>query len=241
MFRATLFVMAAVWCCSAYAQTADLPQLKAGDSWVVADTTEQGTQGWVHKDNEIAVERVQSDGLLIAVKEQGSALQPVERMVGLDWSRTRSVNGKQQIVNQPLSFPLKPGKKWTLDYTELNPNPQHSSESYHRECAVTGWESIQVKAGTYNAAKVECEGQWTAVVAPALVSGHESVVNATGVAVVAQNRHITPKTFTGRLYEAVWYVPAEKRFVKSVEEYYDANGVRSKRNTEELVSSKVSS
>jgi hypothetical protein len=35
-------------------------------------------------------------------------------------------------------------------------------------------------------------------------------------------------------------VPAVKRWVKSVEEYYDANGKRSARETEELESYKVS-
>lgn len=44
---------------------------------------------------------------------------------------------------------------------------------------------------------------------------------------------------TGRLYQAYWYALEVKREVKSVEENYDTNGVRSARFTIELESYKV--
>ncbi|QRN55705.1 hypothetical protein ISN74_01290 [Dyella caseinilytica] len=226
-------------CFSAYAQSVEAPDLKAGDSWVVADTIEQGTQGWVHKNQDITVERIQSDGMLIATKEEGSNQPPIERITGLDWSRSRDINGKQEVVNRPFNFPLKPGKKWTVEYTELNPNQRHSSETLHCDYVVTGWEDVQVAAGSFKAIKVECDGQWTAVMAPAVAAGSRALVNANGVTTVTQTQRVTPRTFSGRLYDAFWYVPSQKRFVKSVEEYYSSNGVRSQRFSEELVSSKV--
>jgi hypothetical protein len=43
---------------------------------------------------------------------------------------------------------------------------------------------------------------------------------------------------TGRLYKAFWYVPEIGRWVKSDEEYYGSNGVRTQRFTSELESFK---
>ena len=54
-----------------------------------------------------------------------------------------------------------------------------------------------------------------------------------------QSRKVTPQSATGRLYKAFWYVPEINRFVKSVEEYYSAGGVRNERYTDELDSYKI--
>ena len=59
-----------------------------------------------------------------------------------------------------------------------------------------------------------------------------------GPTAVAQTVNITAETVTGRLYQA-WYAPEVKREIKSVEENYDTNGVRSARFTNELESYKV--
>jgi hypothetical protein len=44
---------------------------------------------------------------------------------------------------------------------------------------------------------------------------------------------------SGRSYKAFWYVPGVKRWVKSDEEFFDANGVRNERYLDELASYKV--
>jgi hypothetical protein len=241
MFRRLSAAVFGLLCFSAYAQSVDAPSLKAGDSWVYTDTTETGQQGFSRKDQDISVERVDSNGMLVSVKEDGSSQAPVEKMVGLDWSRSRDINGKQEVVNRPLAFPLREGKKWTVEYTETNPNRAHSSETFHCDYVVTGWEDIQVPAGKFKALKIESEGQWTAVLAPAVVGGTRAIGTPGAVTMVTQSQRVTPRTISGRLYKAFWYVPAEKRFVKSVEEYYDTKGVRSQRLTEELASSKMAS
>jgi hypothetical protein len=241
MYAKLLAAALGLCCFSAYAQSVEAPDLKAGDRWVVTDTIEQGAQGWLRKNQVLTIERVQSDGMLVATKEDGSSQSPTEKIVGLDWSRSRDINGKQEVVNRPLAFPLKPGKKWVVEYTELNPNQRHSSETLHCEYVVTGWEDIQVPAGSFKAMKIECDGQWTAVMAPTVATGSRAVGNANGVTMVSQSQRVAPRTFSGRLYEAFWYVPSQKRFVKSVEEYYNSNSVRTQRFTEELVSSKFAS
>ena len=53
---------------------------------------------------------------------------------------------------------------------------------------------------------------------------------------MVQSNRIVPSTASGRLYKAFWYVPAVKRWVKSVEEYYSANGQRTSSYRDELVS-----
>lgn len=226
-------------CCSAYAQSVDLPPLKAGDSWVYAEKVETGSQGFSSKNTLITVERVDSHDVLISAKQDGSNQPPVESMVGLDWSRSRDINGKQQVVNRPLEFPLSEGKKWTVEYTELNPNRMRSSETFHNDYVVTGWEEVQVPAGKFTALKIESEGQWSAMLAPVAIAGTQAVATPGVVTAVANAQRIAPRAVSGRLYKAFWYVPAEKRFVKSIEEYYDNKGVRSQRFTSELTSSKV--
>ena len=54
----------------------------------------------------------------------------------------------------------------------------------------------------------------------------------------ADTRRASPVVATGRLYKAFWYVPEIGRWVKSDEEYYGSNGVRTQRFTSELESFK---
>ena len=239
MVKRSVAVVLALLCSPVFAQSLTAPSLKAGDSWVYTDTTESGTQGWVRKDQVITVERVDSDGVLVAIKQDGSSQPPIEQMTGLDWSRSRDINGKQEVINRPLAFPLHQGEKWTVEYTELNPNRMHASETFHSDYVVTGWEDIQVPAGKFKALKIESEGQWTAVLAPAVASGTGALGTPGAVTMVTQVRRVAPRTVSGKLYKAFWYVPSEKRFVKSVEEYYSDKGIRSQRYTAELASSKL--
>ena len=233
------FIAVGLVCGSAYAQSVEAPALKAGDSWVYVDTVETGPQGWSRKNETVTVERLQGDTMLISNKQEGSTQPPVEHLVGIDWSRSRDINGKQQVVNRPLVFPLKPGKTWRVEYTEANPNRQHTSETFGSDFTVVGWEDVQVPAGSFKAIKIEAQGQWSAMVAPSVSSDARGHVDANGAVSVSQSQVTRPHAASGRLYKAFWYVPEQKRFVKSVEEYYDSKGVRSSRYTEELQSSKL--
>ncbi|WP_144240780.1 hypothetical protein [Dyella japonica] len=223
-----------------FAESLPAPALKAGDNWVYVDTVETGPQGWSRKNESITVERVDADSMLVSIRQEGSTQPPVERLVGRDWSRSRDINGTQQVVNRPLVFPLSSGKKWRVEYTEANPNRQHTSETFSSELTVVGWEDVQVPAGSFRAMKIEAQGQWSAVVAPAVSTDSHGQVDAGGAVSLSQSQVTRPRTTSGRMYKAFWYVPEQKRFVKAVEEYYDSKGVRSSRYTEELQSSKVS-
>ena len=224
---------------AAQAQTVAAPKLVAGDTWIVQRTVERGS-GWQQTRLELSVAHAGAEMIAVSDKPSGSTMPPIEVLVGADWSRSRSVNGHQTVVNRPLSFPLSIGRTWVIDYTEVNPNRQHSSEHFRTPYKVTGWEDITVPAGTFHALKIEADGEWTATFAPSVSAVSGSRVDAQGSTTVVQTGRTTATTASGRTYKAFWYVPEVKRWVKSVEEYYNAGGVRTDRFTEELESYKTS-
>ena len=218
------------------AQNINAPMVKAGDTWTYKSTTEKGTTGWNQTRDETTVSRVTSSTIYYTVKASGSTQPEKELFAGVDWSRSRDVNGKETVVNRPLSFPLTSGKTWEIRYTEQQPNKEHRSEELDTKYTVVGYEAVEVPAGKFNALKIEAEGHWTAVVEPSqsVVQGAQS--SAAGVSMVTQTQKTTDRTASGRTYKAFWYVPEVRRWVKSVEEYYGSNGVRNEKHSGELES-----
>ncbi|HET6306035.1 MAG TPA: hypothetical protein VFG12_02540 [Rhodopila sp.] len=219
----------------AKAETIGAPHVTAGDTWTYQITVEDKT-GWHQRRDETTVERAGPATIAVDVKQAGSTMPPKEQLTGADWSRTRSVNGHETTVNRPLAFPLSIGKTWTVEYAEEHPNRQHSNEHWKHVYKVTGWEDVTVPAGTFHALKIEADGEWTATVAPAVSAVGGARVDAQGSTTVVRTARTLPTTAAGRSYMAFWYVPAAKKWVKSVEEYYDSNGVRNQRFTSELIS-----
>jgi hypothetical protein len=234
MTKWILAVGASLLCCAAHAASVAGPALKAGDTWVYSYTTENGQRGWAQKDQQVTVERVTDQDVLITLNQKGSTQPPSEELRGLDWSHAIDINGKQQIVSQPMSFPLSEGKKWELNYTQSNPNPKLTSASFDCKYVVTGWEEVQVPAGKFNALKIECNGEWTNELAPGVNVATAAAVTQSGTATATQSQRVIPHTISGRIYRAYWYVPSVKRYVKAVEESYSTQGFRSSRLTEEL-------
>ena len=224
---------------AAPAQTISTPAVKAGDTWTYRVTTEKGTSGWAQTRDEVTVSRVTSSLIYYTSKPSGSTLPAKELFAGLDWSRLRDVNGKETVVNRPLAFPLAAGKTWVVQYTEQHPNKTHKSEQWDSKFTVLGFETVDVPAGKFNALKVEAEGRWIAEIEPTqtVVQGAQSSAAGASMATEIQRARIEP--VTGRIYEAFWYVPEIRRWVKSVEEYYGNGGVRTERFVGELESFRV--
>ncbi len=223
----------------ALAQSVDKPVVKAGDTWTERLLHQQGLVGHgTH--NVLTVVRADANEILLSIQEVGSTLPPRDQLVGADWSRFRNVDGKDTVVNRPFEFPLSPGKSWEVEYKDDHPtNRSHSSEQFKEKYTVTGWEDVTVPAGAFRALKVEAEGQWTAVIAPAAGVAAQTRSDAHGSTVVVQSNRVTPQTVTGRLYKAFWYVPSVKRWVKTDEEYFNTSGVQSEKDAEELESYKL--
>jgi hypothetical protein len=224
---------------SSAAQSIELPSIKAGDTWTYRITTEKGANGWAQSNEEVTVSHATASTIYYTEKQADSTQPAKERVSGVDWSRMRDVNGKETIVNKPFSFPLMVGKTWEIQYTEQHPNSGHRSERWDHKFTVTGFETIEVAAGKFNALKVEEEGHWSAETEPnnTIVQGVRTQQGDTTM--VTKAKKTGSAEITGRTYKAFWYVPEVKRWVKSVEEYYGNDGTRNERYTGELLSFKL--
>jgi hypothetical protein len=221
------------------AEATGSPPIKAGDTWTYKNTSEKGPSGWSQSRDVITVSRVTGSMVYFEIKTADSTQPPKELFSALDWSRVRDIEGKETVINKPLSFPLSAGKTWEIRYTEPHPNKQFRSEEWVHKYTVVGYESVEVPAGTFNALKIESEGHWTAELEPTqtVVQGAQS--NAAGTTMTTQTQKTADRTVSGRTYKAFWYVPEARRWVKSVEEYYGSGGVRNERYTGELESFKL--
>jgi len=224
---------------TSFADSIDPPTYKPGDTWIYQDTVEKGATGWNQSRSEIAISRTTGTSIYYTSKPSGSTQAPHDKISGSDWSRLRNVNGKETLINKPLSFPLSLGKTWEVQYTEQHPNKDHKSEQWISKYTVVAIEPIEVPAGKFNSIKIEAEGTWIAEMEPkaSVVQGVQAT--STGTTMISQAQKPIAATITGRTYKAFWYVPEVKRWVKSVEEYYNANSERTERYTDELISFKL--
>jgi hypothetical protein len=232
-------IVAALVATNVCASTTDAPHYLSGDSWTYQHTIEKGSNGWVQTKFDLAIVRSTDTAIYYTAKPSGSNESPKEIVSGPDWSRIRSIDGKETIVNKPLEFPLSVGQTWTIKYTEPHPNRLVKSEQWMTKYTVTGNESIEVPAGKFSAIKIEAEGTWTADLEPKTSVVQGTQLSSAGTTMISQVQKPTNVTESGRTYKAIWYVPTVKRWVKTVEEYYSPNGERTERYTDELVSDNV--
>ncbi|WP_345811160.1 hypothetical protein AAGS40_10285 [Paraburkholderia sp. PREW-6R] len=184
--------------------------------------------------------RVTPSHIYYASAQPGSTQAPSEAIAGADWSRERNVDGTDTVVNRPLVFPLTTGKTWELDYTESHPNRSFAMQKWTTQYRVVGTESVTVPAGTFEAIKIEAEGDWSGQLEPTKTVTQAAQIQQGNTALMTHAQQVGPVKVTGRTYKAFWYVPEIGRWVKSVEEYYGSNGVRNERYTGELESFKRS-
>lgn len=240
MNKTTIAALAALALCgAAQAQAPERPAIKAGDTWTYRNTKETAPSGWTQTRDDYIVTRATATSIYFTVRAAGSTQAPQDLVFGADWSRVRNVNGKETTVNQPLAFPLATGKTWTIEYHEDHPNKAHRFEEVKNVYTVVGSEKVTVPAGTFDAIKIEAEGHWRAEMEPTSTVVQGAQTTAAGTSMQTEARKVVAEPAEGRTYKAVWYVPAQRRWVKSVEEYYNGNGVRNERYTSELEASKL--
>jgi hypothetical protein len=231
-----LFVMAgcAMPVAAALAQSISSPTLKEGDTWTYVETVETGPTGWRQTHDAVTVQRVTDTHIYVMSKQVGATTPANEFIVGTDWSRVRELEGNEVVVNRPLVFPLSTGKNWQLQYTDPHPNAKLGATTWTTKYKVVGYEDIDVPAGKFHALKIEAEGDWRGQLAPSNTVVQAAQTQPGATTLVTQARRVTPEAVSGHTYKAFWYVPEVGRWVKSVEEYYGTNGVRSQRLTSEL-------
>jgi len=223
---------------AARADSIEKPTFDVGDSWKYAITVEKG-KDWSETHDEISVARVTRTGIYVETKASGSSQAPTESIWGEDWSRIRSVDGQETVVNRPLAFPLSQGKLWDVKFTEAHPNKQLHVQTTNLQYSVVGSEDVSVPAGTFHAIKIEAEGTWSGELEPAKTVVQGVDLRAGDTTMVTQAKSVTPQTVTGHIYKAFWYAPEVKRWVKSVEEMYNSAGVRNERTTTALEAVKL--
>jgi hypothetical protein len=240
MQKTWIAAAAALYVNIALAQTVAQPVFQPQDTWRYRRTTETQPDVWRQVHFEGTVLRSSASTILIQNKEVDSPNPPREILIGSDWSSFRSLGGKETVVHRPFTFPMSVGKTWELEFTDDHPNNKnHKFETRRLKYRVVGWEDVEVPAGKFKALKIEADGAWSGEIAPKTTATTATQAGAQGTTAVAQTVNVTAETVTGRLYQAYWYAPEVRREVKSVEENYDTNGIRSARFTNELESYKV--
>jgi len=96
-----------------HCQTVMSPKVSVDDTWTVRETDETKTTRWHETRYEAKVLHAGAQSIVLSTHVVDSEAPPVERIYEPDWSVRRSVNGLETVVNQPLSFPLTPGKRGT--------------------------------------------------------------------------------------------------------------------------------
>ena len=235
----TLPLGLAVVCLNLQAQVVSAPELKEGDSWVLEYTQEIAPDTWNQSKRQITVVRVNSKDVLISNKQPDANQAARESLVNKDWSEFSMIDGVEVVTAQPMSFPLSLGKSWKTAFTRPHPAKDIKSAAFALTYTVVGVEDVTVKAGTFKAYKIEAEGTWADESEPvhALLQGAKTSADGTTLSTVQTNQPAVKRA--GRLYRVIWYAPAQKRWVKNIEEQYAPDGSRYERKSFELLSSSL--
>ena len=199
------------------------PVSAIGDSWTYANSREvRGTLRSTHNITTV----IRSEGHAIGVESHvaGTAGPGRETLLEPDWTRKRSIDGRQTVVSHPFSFPLSPGKSWAIAFTESAPaDRRHSSEHVAMTYRVAGWDEITVPAGTFRALRVDGDGTW-------MVELASNAPPSTSMTLDGSEFPLTLKEpgrrFTGRLLRSYWYVPRVHRWVRYEEATFDSTNTR---------------
>jgi hypothetical protein len=214
------------------------PQINEDDSWIFERTRDRGRNGFSRQRFDLIIQRVSSNNMIVGVKPDGSPADYVGHMCNLDWSQAKIFNGKETPTGRPFSFPLTAGKTWTSDFTDPRAHGTVTSLHFHNVYKVVGWQDITVQAGKFRALKIEMDGTMQAhTAATATVAGGAAVGDGDDATAVNIQRS-GPKIIDMTNYGEFYYVPSVKYFVKSVEEQYNTDNVRVRRDVQELVSFK---
>lgn len=129
---------------------AERPQVAVGDSWVF-ERTERGSGAKSEVTRKVLA--IGADDLTIASTESGTDTEQ-------KWTRDLNyVSGDGKRVfkphNQTLAFPLWVGRQWKVDAKGVNAGGRDIT--LEGSCKAVAHEKVTVKAGSFDAFKVECD------------------------------------------------------------------------------------
>ena len=224
---------------SAQDSTVPAPAFSTGDSWIFEQTIQKGPAGFQQTRLDMRIERLDGATMIVSVKPDGAPTAPTEQVVGQDWSKRHLEDGEQTTTTRPLSFPLRTGKSWSIDYQDTARRGNQLSDHVRRTYTVMGWEDVTVPAGTFHALKVEAKGVDDAVLEVPSVALAGSAVESGAAGGFSRVQRGGRGHLVRSTYAALYYVPALRNFVQSVEEQYNGDDVRVGSTTLKLVSWKA--
>jgi hypothetical protein len=231
-----------LWIGAQTASAADLlsvpaPDLKAGDAWTYDHSFERGAGGFTEQRLDYKVQHVGADAMVVGVKLHGSPVDFEDHIMGPDWSQRRIYEGKQVVIGQPFSFPLTIGKTWTIDRVDPTRIGLQTSATHHETYKVTGWEDVTTSAGTFHALKVESDDKVKVDYMGVNAAVGGAVATADGSTAISRSGRSAAHSVYLENFFTYYYVPQIKYWVKTVEDQFNSEGVRTSRETYLLVSS----
>ena len=197
------------------------PAFSVGDSWIFTDSIEKGTNGFDQKVIDMTVERLDGPTMVIGIKRDGAPGGYEDHITGSDWSQRHIVNGAEAVTTRPFAFPMRAGKSWSIDYTDATRRGNQLSDHVRRTYTVIGWSEVTVPAGTYRALEVKADGVDEGIVEIPSTAIGGTAVSSQGAGSFAQAHRGGQMPITRRFYAELYYVPATKSLVKSIEEQYN--------------------
>lgn len=199
------------------------PAFNAGDSWVFDEAHQKGNSGFSQSRTDVIIDRVDDDTMTVGGKIDGAPTNYTDSIVGLDWSKRVTIDGKQVVTTRPLSFPLTVGSTWSSDY-DLPPAGNQKNTHFHGTYKVVGWEDVTVPAGTFHALKVEEHGTGDAVVQIPAIAVSAAASTGPGANGLTHVQRASTRILHVTTYSEVYYVPDIKYWVKNVQEGAVENG-----------------
>jgi hypothetical protein len=201
------FVLAALLPVTADADVpivAELPAPKIGNVWRYRTLDLWNNTELSQYEDELV--EIQADRLVFRVRSSKSA-EPKTRYEGRSLAACRRMRDSEaEMCDGALAFPLRVGNKNRYEKRPWKNGNGHSSA----ECDVKGIESVTVPAGTFDAFRVECDGNWHRVFDIGARGGN-----------------------SGRYQETFWYSPSVGGYVKwHFTTYHSSGRVNNKEQTE---------
>jgi hypothetical protein len=215
------------------------PEIQPGDAWVMVGSVEThngNRNGFRQTRQRLTVTGVEGDRLQVSVQAVGSPLPPNTILRGRDWSNYIDVAGSEILSAQPMNFPLYAGKRWKVAYENTTPSgDKYSSIRIERDYVVVDYAPVSVAGVAFQSYKIEMNGRWTGRLAQGgEVSANMYVGTGGSSVVVEQQKQRAGSQTGGRLYSLLWYAPAQKHWVKLLEETYGSAGVLTEKIDTEL-------
>ena len=231
-----------MWAAASGVSAADVPvsrpELKTGDAWVFEESIEKGSSSYSSHRFDVAVQSLGEDAIELGVKADGSPMDYQIQSVGLDWSKTRMLDGISTVVARPFAFPLAPGEHWAFKYTDPTHQGKKISEEHEQKYKVLRWEDVTPPAGQYHALVIQCDTAIIAQIAGSTTATSQAYSQPGTALTLGGASSVPPHTIYARSVGTMYYVPSVKNYVKSTEDFFDANNVRIQHTVQTLVSFK---